>query len=300
MKATFITSALKHCPVCSAQEREAKWIVPPANVYQCRKCHHYYIDPCLDNKSMAEAYLNTESLMQLHHFHDGYYEYTDINRPSQTLSEFSFHLEHLQKFLPPAQRKLFDIGYGNGLFLAYAQRNHWIVDGIDTSPYNKIKAKENFNLDLRVGFFEKNKEMSGHYDAVTLLDVIEHITEPLPFLQNAGELLSENGILLLAVPHENSLLKHLGNILYLLSRGKITFGLDKQYVLEHVSYFNLQTMTFLLNKSGLEVIDHYYSSTDLAKYKLSPLERTLGSLILFFGKLMRLQNRMIVLARKKE
>jgi hypothetical protein len=36
----------------------------------------------------------------------------------------------------------------------------------------------------------------------------------------------------------------------------------------------------------------------LAKYNLSLVERLLGSTVLFFGKLLRLQNRMIVLAKK--
>ncbi len=77
-------------------------------------------------------------------------------------------------------------------------------------------------------------------------------------------------------------------------------GLNKIFFLEHVTYYNQKTLGLLLKRNGFEPIRFFLSETDLAKYRLRPLERLSGILILGLARLFRAQNRLLVVARKVE
>jgi len=295
----FPMAAVPVCPACSSVARHLLWEAGEAVVFRCKDCGLGYLDPALDPEGMAAVYTSTESLKRLHHFHDGYYEYTDLNKSTITRTEFLKHLTHLERLkLPHSPKSILDIGYGNGMFLALAKLQGWDVSGLDTSHENAALAKKNYELNLKVGFFQDDA-VSNHVSAMTMLDLIEHQGSPHIFVKKAHEILSPAGLLLIAVPNEDSFLRYLAQFVYRLSRRIIVHGLKMVYVLEHVTYYNKKTLSQLLTDHGFEVVDSYYSSTDLEKYDLGFFGRIIGEIILFIGKLLGLQNRLVVIGRKK-
>jgi len=248
---------------------------------------------------MASAYMSSESLIELHDFHEGYYEYGALNKNSATKREFLKNLTFLESHLTPDERNLFDIGYGNGFFLAVAQQRGWNVDGIDTSIKNMETAKKRFGLSLRQGYLN-NLDIKIKADAVVMLDVVEHIDNPHQFIREASALLKPGGLLLIAVPNEHSLLQLIAALFYRISRGKLKAGIKKVYILEHVCYYAPETLEKLVCVNGFESIAHYFSNTDLRKYHLNFFERAAGYIIIGLQTLFKRKNRLIIVARKKE
>ncbi len=286
------------CPLCNAKNRRELWCFDDTKVFKCQHCGLSYIDPCLDSQSMAMAYESSESLKNLNEFHDGYYEYGDLETGTKTLRDFSKSLDLIEKNLELSSRSIYEVGFGNGLLLALAQKRGWAVGGIDTSRRNVELACKKFSLGLENGFFEDIEGRPGAYDAIAMMDVIEHQDNPHCVLEKAYSVLRPGGLLLLATPNEGSLLKWLAFFLYRVSGGRFTGGLKKIYFLEHVTYYNKKTLTALLRKNRFEPVEWYLTSTDLAKFKLRPMERLLAESILFAGEILGLQNRIHVIARK--
>ncbi len=290
--------AVTECPLCGYKERLPLYNLEQTTVFKCSFCGLSYLDPCLDSASMATAYESSETLKELNPFHEGYYEYGDLNQDSKTLQDFKKSLELLEKHLPSPKKKILEVGFGNGLFLALARSRGWEVEGIDTSERNVDLAREKFSLNLQCGFFEAMKT-DQKFDAVAMLDVIEHIERPPLFLQKAYTLLNPGGLLLLSTPNEASFLHGLSRGLYRLSAGLFSMGIKKMYLLEHVTYYNLKTLTNLVWRSNFDPVEHYHTSTDLSRYRLKPLEGLIASAILSLGKLLGQENRVVLIARKR-
>ncbi len=295
---SFPLISITKCPVCLSEARLFLWKVGEVSVFRCKKCALGYLDPALNPESMAAAYESTESLIRLHQFHEGYYEYTDLSKTTRTRAEFLNHLTNIEKYLPKEMaRRVLDIGYGNGMFLALAKSRGWQVEGLDTSPQNAASAKKNYDLNLNVGFFQDSC-FKQSFSVITMLDVIEHQINPHAFIRKAHELLKPGGLLLIALPNEDSFLRFLSQILYRLSFGNMTLGLKMVYVLEHVAYYNTKTLSKLFEVNGFEPVDFFFTSTDLKKYNLSGLQQLAGEVILFFGKLFGMQNRLTMIVKK--
>ncbi|MGI6240836.1 MAG: class I SAM-dependent methyltransferase [Candidatus Omnitrophota bacterium] len=246
---------------------------------------------------MSAVYASGESLTQLHAFHENYYDYGDLHDESRTKRDFTRALEILENRLPPTERKLLDIGYGNGFFLAVARTRGWDVDGIDTSPQNRKLAKKKFALDLRVGTVNDLAAASCQYNVIALWDVMEHLPDPHDMINNLSRMLEPGGILLIAVPNDHSFLRDLSCWLFAVSGGRIRTGVEKCYLLEHVGYYATDSLQKLVCPHGFTLGDHFFSSTDLAKYNFTLKEKIMAGFVLLLGRLFHRQNRLIAFFR---
>ncbi len=289
---------LSACPLCGLEKRTKLCRIEGSEVFKCLDCGLSYLDPCLDSKSMATAYQSSETLKQLNEFHDGYYEYGDLSQDSKTLRDFEACLKLLEKHTPQSERKILEVGFGNGLFLALAKRHGWKIDGIDTSEKNVERAKEKFSLELQHGFFEDMEIRKDEYGTVAMLDVIEHQENPNLFLKKAYSMLRPGGLVILATPNASSLLHRLARVFYFLSGGLFRVGIKKVYLLEHVTYYDRKTLSKLLRQNQFEPVESFQTSTDLAKFRLKSLERSAAELVLLLGRIFRLQNRIVMIGRK--
>ena len=247
---------------------------------------------------MIAAYESTDALKSFHQFHGRYYEYGDLDRRTRTVEDFEKILNFLEENVKGSERSLYEVGFGNGLFLALAKRRGWNVQGIDSSARNAELAKEKFNLDLQTGWFQNVNGRVSHYDVVTMLDLIEHQDNPLSFIRKASQILKTGGFLVLACPNEQSFMRMLGGALYHLTGGKVTYGLDMIFCWEHLACYNRKTLTRLLNRGSFEPVLSFYTSTDLDRYEFRPVEKMLARAVLSIGKMIGKQNRIVMIGRK--
>ncbi len=96
--------------------------------------------------------------------------------------------------------KLFDIGCGSGNFLLLARKRGFEVYGMEAVKDAVEIAKEKFGLNVvqASSFEELPEEFKGPYNIITAFEVLEHLDNPLKFLQDVYSMLEEKGFLLLS------------------------------------------------------------------------------------------------------
>jgi SAM-dependent methyltransferase len=135
--------------------------------------------------------------------------------------------------IPP---RLLDIGCAQGQMLEAAKRRGLVPVGLEISPGAEVA--------LRLGFEVYRCEVqdaplsAGSFDFVTMVDVIEHVAEPLELLASVRRLLRPGGLLLLLTPDAASL------------SARLTGTRWPHYKVEHLLYFSRRSLAALLPRCG--------------------------------------------------
>src|SRR3989442_7203001 len=110
-------------------------------------------------------------------------------------------LNELAFRVPPARRRLLDVGAHAGRFIHLAQARGWTVDGIELNPRTAAYAETRTGAPVhRVN--AQILGLDGHrYDAVVLTDVLEHIPQPRRLLAALATLLDPGGVVAVKVPN---------------------------------------------------------------------------------------------------
>ncbi len=136
--------------------------------------------------------------------------------------------------------KLLDIGAGSGIMIEASIEKGYDCIGIEPSRWLQQRASE-LHLPVVRGVFP-HPEAKGPFDIITLVDVIEHVTEPARLLVDIRKELDKDGVFLLVTPDVDSL------------AAKV-FGYKWwHYRFAHIGYFNKKTLKLLLDKTGFSVI----------------------------------------------
>lgn len=140
----------------------------------------------------------------------------------------------------PQARTALDIGAGAGLLVRECVSRGLECVGVEPSQSLVRVGREQFGLTMHQGIFPHPELAGRRFDLVFLVDVIEHVPDPVGLLRAAGEALTENGRFVLVTPDVGSLAARLG--------GKRWW----HFRLAHVGYFNRDTLTDALRRAGLE------------------------------------------------
>lgn len=286
----------KACPACGREHsRRLLFKLRNTNLYQC-VCGLKFIDPSLTEESMMQIYQSTEELSQVNPVLSHYYEYETLNPASKTHRDYIITLKRLASYTKG--RFLLEIGCGYGSFLKVAQGQGWEVLGVDSSSEN-IEALQKKRIRGICSDFLKLK-CKFRFDVIVLWDLIEHPRNPVAFLRKTYDLLKPNGLVVIATPYDPNLLSVLATWLYQLSMGKIRYPIEKFYVIEHTSYFNLKTLKDLLDLGNFQLLCSWKTETDIVRYQLPRWSKFFAKTSFLFARLLHLQNRIILIARKRD
>ena len=152
---------------------------------------------------------------------------------------------------PLAGRKAADVGCGAGLLAEPLARLGAEVTGVDPAPENVAAARahaagQGLAIDYRVGSVEA---LTGPYDLVTSLEVVEHVSEPRIFIQGLADALAPEGLLILSTPNRTSLSR-----LMLITVGEGT-GRIPRGTHDWDRFLCPEELSALLCDAGLEVVD---------------------------------------------
>jgi len=144
-------------------------------------------------------------------------------------------------FLPTGNGKhLLDVGAGSGALVEAAQARGWVAEGLEPSAWLAEQARRR-GLPVRLGAFPSS-DLEGPFDALTLIDVIEHVDDPLELLREAHRLLRPGGELLIVTPDVEALVPRIMGTRWW------------HFRLAHLTYFSRPTLTRLLETSGFSVL----------------------------------------------
>ena len=109
-------------------------------------------------------------------------------------------LRALERFQPGG--RLLDVGCGTGVFLGEAQRSgRWELMGVEPSPQAAAYAQEALGISVLAQRFDEADLPAGHFDAITMWNVLEHLDSPIRDLRRAYQLIRPGGWLVLAIPN---------------------------------------------------------------------------------------------------
>ena len=134
--------------------------------------------------------------------------------------------------------KYLDIGCGDGSWVRKLKKYGWNVKGVD---FTGSPSK-----DILIGDF-LNIKFSDKYDYIRFSGVIEHVTEPVKFLQKIYTLLEDDGVCVISTPNSNSLSAKIF--------GSSWIGLE---IPRHLIIFNLFNLRDVCAAASLTVIDIKY------------------------------------------
>jgi 2-polyprenyl-3-methyl-5-hydroxy-6-metoxy-1,4-benzoquinol methylase len=108
-------------------------------------------------------------------------------------------LKWIEKYFPK-KGSILDIGAGTGDFLALAKSQGWEVNGIEPNSLARNNAQEK-GIGLSASISEiKNQK----FDVITMWHVLEHVYDLDAQIKELKNLLSDNGVLIIAVPNYKS------------------------------------------------------------------------------------------------
>jgi SAM-dependent methyltransferase len=131
-------------------------------------------------------------------------------RPAKHLWATEFYIEQgaaIDALIEPLARlasepvqRLLELGCGYGFALDAGQRLFgWQALGVDPSPLAKA-GRQDLAVDIRSGYAAADTDLGGRFDLVYASEVIEHVDNPLGFLEICRAHLAPPGVLALSTP----------------------------------------------------------------------------------------------------
>jgi 2-polyprenyl-6-hydroxyphenyl methylase / 3-demethylubiquinone-9 3-methyltransferase len=152
---------------------------------------------------------------------------------------------------PLAEMTALDVGCGAGLLTEPLARIGAAVTGVDAAPENIAAAKahaagQGLSIDYRAC---EVAAITGVFDLITAMEVIEHVTDPSAFISALAARLAPGGLMILSTPNRTAL-SRLGLITFGEGLGQIPKGTH-----DWDKFLTPEELTTLLGAAGLAVID---------------------------------------------
>lgn len=186
-----------------------------------------------------------ESALGLLYAH--YYETEELSREELERQlknpTFAHRMRRIESMRGSRQRRIFEIGCGDGNFLAFMQRAGWTVDGSEFSSETVSMVRHRHGIAITDGDVTKLTPPSAPYPVVAAYHVIEHVYRPSEWLRRVRTLIEPLGLLCLQTPNWNSLTHALTGLAW----SPMTFP-------QHVYLYTPRTLSALLPRFGFEAL----------------------------------------------
>jgi 2-polyprenyl-3-methyl-5-hydroxy-6-metoxy-1,4-benzoquinol methylase len=157
------------------------------------------------------------------------------------------------------RQTILDIGCGDGLFFEHLAQ-FGSVEGLEFSA-DLVRPDNPFRDRIHIGGFDESFRPGKQYSLVLMLDVLEHLADPIAALRHALNLLLPDGRFLATVPAFNVL------------------WTNHDVINHHQIRYTKASFRDLADKSGLEIMEmrYLYHWTFPVKLAVRMAERIVGS-----------------------
>ena len=207
-----------------------------ADIVRCQNCGHRQVDPMPPDAMLEGAYADAAS--------DDYLEEEAGQRETARRA-----LTRIERYVQPdatngsGVRRLLDLGCWVGFLLAEAEERGWGAVGVEPSLFASAYARDRLGLDVRTGDLWTTPLPAGHFDAIVMGDVIEHLPRPADALERMAALLAPGAFAWMALPDAGSL---------------VARGLRARWwsvIPTHVQFFTRASIRTLLERQGWKVLE---------------------------------------------
>jgi SAM-dependent methyltransferase len=230
--------SLKRCETCSLVWQDPM-VVPDDLV---RAYGNYYTVSAADGASAPQADRLTAGFLRLDRF------------ATQLLRLEPERRRHADAYLDALPLgRLLDVGCGSGAFAARMKRAGWRAVGTEFDPVAAERARKVHGIEVELGDLAEIAFESDSFDAITVRHVVEHVREPVAFLQECWRILKPGGRLIFITPNVDGLGHgHFG------TRWR---GLEQP---RHLYLFNVPSMSRLFERAGVAPVEVFTTAQGTA------------------------------------
>jgi SAM-dependent methyltransferase len=191
---------IKTCPLCETPVPESKFSIREFVYKKCSACGSLFV-------------ANEPSTLELARYYSkDYYEadssqekgrkgYPSYRKAQESLKDsFKQKLRVVRKYITSGH--LLDAGAAYGTFLQLASEGFAGV-GLELSEYAAKTARDEFQVDVRVGTIEKAPFPDAHFDVIVMWDIIEHLGNPVAALKEVHRMLRPGGFCFISTDDVN-------------------------------------------------------------------------------------------------
>lgn len=149
---------------------------------------------------------------------------------------------------------LLDLACGDGLMTAMFSQRFDRVVGVDASSKHIDEARKRVPSAQFHDSLIEDFQSDEKFDTVLLLDILEHVVDPVAVLRKAASFLSQGGVLIAHVPNANAINRRLAVLMGTLTSCHELSPFDLQ-IAGHRRSYELHTLVADLQAAGLKVGD---------------------------------------------
>jgi 2-polyprenyl-3-methyl-5-hydroxy-6-metoxy-1,4-benzoquinol methylase len=153
--------------------------------------------------------------------------------------------------LPENQRRIFDLGCGNGSVAAYLAKQGYDIVGVDPSEEGIARGRQAHpRLQLHQGScYDDLAKLHGRFPVLLSLEVVEHVYFPRHFAATARDLLQDGGTAIISTPYHG----YWKNLAMALT-GKLDSHFTVLWDHGHIKFWSMRTLKRLLLEAGFKTV----------------------------------------------
>ena len=198
------------CPACGSGRLRRAFRRPDPTFWRCRDCRSLIDAEVAPPDQLARIYEGKGYYVK----HEGGPDEPSFGYSGDYVAQRGFIedkfdrvLGHLERYVSPG--RLLDIGSGPGFLLAVATKRGWEATGMDVNEWAVRYGREVVGVDVHHGALTPESFPGEQFDAITMMDLLEHVPEPSRLLEQAARLLRPGGALAVLTPDAGAPLSRL-------------------------------------------------------------------------------------------
>ena len=223
------------CPVCGSIQtnpygRRKQWPLS-----KCSNCHSVYRTVFPTGDELQEIYGSN------------YYDSWNIEADTDAFWQMKVrnctsYLMAIERYAAgQEERTLLDVGCAHGFMLDAAVTRGYAPSGLEISPAGDVARKRGFNV--VTSNLEDDPFPPESFDVVTMIDVIEHLSDPRGAIQSVWKMLKPGGLIFVVTPDIASV------------AARILRGAWPHYLPEHLIYYSSSSLKKLFDMTNMNVVE---------------------------------------------
>lgn len=240
--------------------------LPKSLLYKCSECQLLFKSPRPTTEQLNKLYERGNPL---------HWQYELIHRDDWTVA-----VDWICSMFNSGS--ILDIGCWDGQFLLNFDKTRFQLFGIEINPKAREKAASK-GVKIVCNNISELNTVSISCDVITAFDVIEHLDDPLKFLEIISHLTKKNGLIIIASGNTNA-------ITWKIMKNKYWYC----SIPEHISFINTDWCKYVAKKCKLELVHiHQFSHSGKTNLFVKLIETFKNAFYLFFPRTFGLFRKVI-------